>query len=109
MKRFVFFVLFIVLSLTLYAQSNTDLQRFVGTWGDEEGVILTLNANGAGILQGEGRSWQLQYLINGTKFIIRIGSYAYVCDYYFSSNGNVLVLDGFNFGRDKIGWWFNRR
>ena len=91
---------------TLFAQSNNDAQRIVGTWKTEgEEVIFTFNANGTFTFSGANvfhlsanntDRREGNYMVANSKLILRTtGARASNSprDFYLSTDGKILVFE----------------
>ncbi len=88
MKTSLFLFLLIGSSALLCAQSNPNL---TGTWHAKENgftMILTLNADGTGLLDGD----VIKYTVNGNKLAVKEGGDTN--NYTFTLKGNSLTLSG---------------
>ena len=121
MKKILFFVFILCLSISLYAQSNNDIRRFVGTWRADINVgnvpitlIYIFNNDGSGSFTVSNRNnqqrYQIQYFLVESKIIINATDLGTdICDYYFSPNGNVLVLGGMAIIGTNLSIWLNKQ
>ena len=92
MKRlFVFLMISMAITSLCYAQSSNDAQRILGTWANQDASI-TFNSNGTytGSFLGDGN-----YFFSNNKLILYMTDYfsALIYNYYFSSDGRILVLE----------------
>ena len=89
------------------AQTSNDSQRIVGTWrgsdNDGDSYTFTFNSDGTYVRTGYG-SGNGNYFISGSKLIFSSGRGATVTDYYFASNGSIIV---FSVGTRIV--WFNKQ
>jgi hypothetical protein len=121
MKRTIFCIFFAILSASLFAQSNSETRRFVGTWrtqreymGTQVTITYIFNDNGTGSMsvvvgRGSPSTSQIRYMLSGSKFILKSDAQADVCDYYFSPNGNVLVLGGLSTLGTSMSFWLDKQ
>jgi len=109
MKKLVF-VLLVFVSPYVQGQSNNDLQRILGTWeGNFYGSSyswperFTFNSNGTYVRTSDMSNIPFssrtdssiekgKYITSGTKIILKAEKSVYIVDFYFSSNGKILVL-----------------
>ena len=103
MKKYAFFfVLTMVVICSCAAQSsNSDAQRFVGTWVSDNGITYVLNANGTGTSSGRrnsGENGNISWGVsaNGNLCIILADGDSSSASgiYYFSPDGRRLILHG---------------
>ena len=109
MKKTVFLGLFVILQTftflscdrgnsnsVLFAQSNNDSQRIVGTWSTEDrSVIITFNNNGTFSVSGDVGSANGNYMVSNSKLIIRNTgdrNIDVLTDYYLSLDGKIFVF-----------------
>jgi hypothetical protein len=83
------------------AQSTDDTQRIVGTWVSNVVGSYTFNTNGTvtSTVYGNGR-----YFISNSKLLMHF-SRTFAMDYYFSSDGRILVL----IDEDDDAYWYEKR
>ena len=95
------------------AQSSNDAQRIVGTWVGIEStgfgvtaVSYTFNSDGTIVIKVGERSVNGNYFINNSKIFYRTDNSATGLNYYFSSNGRILFLQG---PAVVIGTWLEKQ
>jgi len=90
------------LSLELFAQSQNNEQRIVGTWVDEnDGKVWVFNINGTGTVDGTELKWGVAQ----NKIAMIINSETLIMDYTISSDGRTLLIS-FVMGR---GYFLKKR
>jgi hypothetical protein len=100
--------MFIFLGVSVFAQNNIDEQRIVGTWATESGVTTFIfNSNGRYTFStvGTPRSGEGYYMVINSKLILQYGSDALITEYYFSTDGRMLI---FNY-RNNFYWFIKQR
>jgi hypothetical protein len=95
------------------ASDKDDTKRFFGTWKGDGGFLITINPNGMYEISIGNRKGNYGYIITDSKVVLKNsltrtegyqGTYVstpskitetgiLVMDYYFSTDGNVLVLN----------------
>ena len=109
-KLVVFFVVFILVATSGFAQVSNDANRLIGTWhGEFQGrsMTLTFSSNGTGTYQegNGGERTNFNFGVSGSK--IKFSSvFNGEWELYFSPNNNLLVLKRIDRGDE---FWFNKR
>jgi hypothetical protein len=109
-----------ILSSCFGQSTNNEIRRFVGTWRCQLKVssipatlTFTFNNDGSGNIsvsaRGNQDTVQIQYMIVSSKFIVKSEDGTDVCDYYFSQNGNVLVLGGLSLLGNSMAFWLDKQ
>lgn len=92
MKKFTMILIFVMVGAFCFAQSNNDAQKIIGTW-KAGGVTCTFNSNGTYAIQGVQEDLGGgNYFINGGRLILQSGNNAVIRNFYFSSDGKVLIF-----------------
>ena len=96
MKKLGLVLIIFTIGTLCFAQSNNPAQQIVGTWRgtyiDSDTSTFTFNSNGTFTATGWGNG-NGNYFISGSKLILSYrGLGAVVTDYYFSSDGRLLVF-----------------
>ena len=87
-------------SSVLFAQATNDTQRIVGTWTDPTNeIVFIFNANGTYSVtvakSNPPEKINGDFILNASKLILHSSGnrIASIHDYYFSTNGNILVFN----------------
>ena len=92
-RKALFFLLFILVSISLFAQSSNNEQRLVGTWVcDLNGLRWIFNSNStfSGNISGEDISGK--YAAVGDKIVLVIRDYSIGGDFRISNDNITLIL-----------------
>jgi hypothetical protein len=92
-KSFLFFILFIIISVVIIAQTSTSEQLLVGTWiSDFDGSELVLNSNGsisAGKLFGQNF---IKYAAIGDIMVLTCADGTFLVNYLISNDSKILII-----------------
>jgi len=93
MKKITIVLILLMLEVSLFAQTNNDVQRIIGTWKSPDNITIIFNADGTFSQGGiSGRYFVMSgKLITTTTVYDR--SINIIYNMYISSNGKILFLE----------------